>query len=125
MAAAEQPVLIRAVVSRGGRPDLAGPALARVKAPTLLIVGGDDYPVIEMNRSAYEQLGAEKRLDIVPGATHLFEVTGNSGAGCGSGAGMVQAVSGELMRHRGICASAALLTFATMFTCGSTTSAIS
>jgi dienelactone hydrolase len=76
VAAAEQPDAIRAVVSRGGRPDLAGPALAEVKAPTLLIVGGNDHPVIEMNRSAYEQLRGEKRLDIVPGATHLFEEPG-------------------------------------------------
>jgi dienelactone hydrolase len=76
VAAAEQPDAIRAVVSRGGRPDLAGPALAEVKAPTLLIVGGNDHPVIEMNRNAYEQLRGEKRLDIVPGATHLFEEPG-------------------------------------------------
>ena len=68
--------MIRAVVSRGGRPDLAEPYLAQVTAPTLLIVGGDDEPVIEMNQSAYELLTCEKKLVIVPGATHLFEEPG-------------------------------------------------
>ena len=67
---------MRAVVSRGGRPDLAGPALERVRAPTLLIVGGNDFPVIEMNRAALKQLQCEKRLEIIPGATHLFEEPG-------------------------------------------------
>jgi dienelactone hydrolase len=76
VAAAERPDLAGAVVSRGGRPDLAGPALARVRAPTLLIVGGYDYPVIEMNREALERIRAVKRLEIVPGATHLFEEPG-------------------------------------------------
>jgi dienelactone hydrolase len=76
MAAAARPRDVGAVVSRGGRPDLAGPALARVQAPTLLIVGGDDGPVIAMNREAYEQLPCEKRLEIVPGASHLFEEPG-------------------------------------------------
>ena len=75
-AAAERPNEIGAVVSRGGRPDLALPVLGRVKAPTLLIVGGRDTAVIEMNREAFEHLQAEKRLDIVPGATHLFEEPG-------------------------------------------------
>ena len=75
VAAAERPEVF-AVVSRGGRPDLAGPALPRVKAPTLLIVGGDDVPVIEMNREAMAQMRAEVRLVIVPGATHLFEEPG-------------------------------------------------
>jgi dienelactone hydrolase len=66
-----------AVVSRGGRPDLAGPALPHVQAPTLLIVGGRDVPVIELNRQALDQLGAQnKQLVIVPGATHLFEEPG-------------------------------------------------
>jgi pimeloyl-ACP methyl ester carboxylesterase len=64
------------VVSRGGRPDLAGPALARVRAPTLLIVGGDDEAVIELNRAALAQLTAPARLEVVPGATHLFEEPG-------------------------------------------------
>ncbi len=72
-AAARDPSSIRAVVSRGGRPDIAEPYLASVKAPTLLIVGGDDQPVIEMNQAAYELLTCEKKLVIIPGATHLFE----------------------------------------------------
>ena len=76
VAAAERPDLAGAVVSRGGRPDLAGPALARVHAPTLLIVGGYDYPVIEMNQEALAQIPAVKKLEIVPGATHLFEEPG-------------------------------------------------
>jgi len=76
VAAAERPQIVRAIVSRGGRPDLAGPAFARVEAPTLLIVGGDDMPVIELNRAALAQLRCEKRLVIVPGATHLFEEPG-------------------------------------------------
>jgi putative phosphoribosyl transferase len=67
---------VRAVVSRGGRPDLAGSALPRVTAPTLLIVGGDDGPVIELNNQALEKLRCEKKLEIVPGATHLFEEPG-------------------------------------------------
>jgi putative phosphoribosyl transferase len=76
VAAAERPELIRAVVSRGGRPDLAGAALARVRAPTLLIVGGDDAEVLALNRAALAQLHCEKRLETVPGATHLFEEPG-------------------------------------------------
>jgi len=77
VAAAERPQRITAVVSRGGRPDLAGDALARVQAPTLLIVGGNDEPVIQMNRDALGHLGTQvKRLEIVPGATHLFEEPG-------------------------------------------------
>lgn len=76
MAAVDRPNEVRAVVSRGGRPDLAGPVLPRVKAPTLLIVGGEDHPVIALNRQAFGQLKGEKRLWIVPGATHLFEEPG-------------------------------------------------
>lgn len=77
IAAAERPDVVHAVVSRGGRPDLAGRALGRVQAPTLLIVGGYDEPVIEMNQSALIQLAARvKRLEIVPRATHLFEEPG-------------------------------------------------
>lgn len=76
VAAAERPDAIRAVVSRGGRPDLAGAALPRVRAPTLLIVGGNDIPVVEMNRDAQAQMRAPNRLEIVPGATHLFEERG-------------------------------------------------
>ncbi|MDH4236246.1 MAG: alpha/beta hydrolase [Nitrospira sp.] len=75
-AAAREPANINAVVSRGGRPDLAEPYLDRVTAPTLLIVGGYDEPVIEMNQAAYELLTCEKQLIIVPGATHLFEEPG-------------------------------------------------
>jgi len=75
-AAARDPSSIRAVVSRGGRPDLAEAYLPSVTAPTLLIVGGDDEPVIEMNRAAYRLLSCPKRLVIVPGATHLFEEPG-------------------------------------------------
>ncbi|MBN2306439.1 dienelactone hydrolase family protein [Candidatus Peregrinibacteria bacterium] len=67
---------IGAVVSRGGRPDLAMEKLSAVKAPTLLIVGGNDGPVIEMNEAAMEKLKYEKKLEIVPGATHLFEEPG-------------------------------------------------
>lgn len=76
VAAAQLGDAVRAVVSRGGRPDLAGDALASVQAATLLIVGGDDTPVIAMNRDALAQLRCEKRLEIVPGATHLFEEPG-------------------------------------------------
>jgi putative phosphoribosyl transferase len=76
VAAAEWPQAIRAVVSRGGRPDLAGAALPHVHAPTLLIVGGYDEPVIALNERAYEQLQCKKGLEIVPGATHLFEEPG-------------------------------------------------
>jgi putative phosphoribosyl transferase len=77
MAAAELPDLVSAVVSRGGRPDLAEDALESVQAPTLLIVGGDDEPVISMNREALAKLKCpDKKLVIVPGATHLFEEPG-------------------------------------------------
>ncbi len=77
MAATELPEIVSAVVSRGGRPDLAGSALGLVRAPTLLIVGGNDELVIEMNREALAQLGCQnKKLVIIPGATHLFEEPG-------------------------------------------------
>ncbi len=76
VAAAERPETVSAIVSRGGRPDLAGSALSRVKAPTLLIVGGNDIPVIGMNQEALAQLRTEKQLEIIPGATHLFEEPG-------------------------------------------------
>lgn len=76
IAAARDGNEIGAVVSRGGRPDLAGSFLKKVKAPTLLIVGGDDYGVIELNEKAFFELTCEKRLDIIPGATHLFEEPG-------------------------------------------------
>jgi dienelactone hydrolase len=76
VAATRCPETVSAIVSRGGRPDLAGPVLSQVKAPTLLIVGGYDFPVIAMNEDALAQLRGEKRLDIVPNATHLFEESG-------------------------------------------------
>ena len=77
VAAAERPEAVGAVVSRGGRPDLAGEiALARVRAPTLLIVGGADTPVIALNRQAMAQMSAPVSLEIIPGATHLFEEPG-------------------------------------------------
>jgi len=76
VAAAQRPNAVRAVVSRGGRPDLAGSALSRVRVPTLLIVGGEDRPVIAMNRDALDRLQSKKRLEIIPGATHLFEEPG-------------------------------------------------
>jgi putative phosphoribosyl transferase len=74
--AARRPDIAGAVVSRGGRPDLAGEALSGVQAPTLLIVGGRDTVVIELNRQASELMRAEHQLAIVPGATHLFEEPG-------------------------------------------------
>jgi dienelactone hydrolase len=76
LAAAEKPELFGAIVSRGGRPDLAGSALARVTAPTLLIVGGRDDAVVELNRAAMRTIAAPVHLEIVPGATHLFEEPG-------------------------------------------------
>jgi putative phosphoribosyl transferase len=76
VAAARNPRAIAAVVSRGGRPDLAQTYLDRVEAPTLLIVGGHDEPVIEMNRRALDLLQCEKQLEIIPGATHLFPERG-------------------------------------------------
>lgn len=76
MAAAARPEIARAVISRGGRPDLADEALPNVQAPTLLIVGGDDEPVIDMNRKAMHRMRAPVKLEIVPGATHLFEERG-------------------------------------------------
>jgi putative phosphoribosyl transferase len=76
VAAAERPEAVRAVVSRGGRPDLAGEALGRVRAPTLLLVGGWDEPVIDLNRRAMERMTAPVSLVIVPEATHLFEEPG-------------------------------------------------
>jgi dienelactone hydrolase len=76
IAAAYRPADIGAVVSRGGRPDLAGHFLAQVRAPVLLIVGGDDIPVIDMNQQALMRLRGEASLEIIPGATHLFEEPG-------------------------------------------------
>src|SRR5687768_2759257 len=76
IAAAERPSRSKAVVSRGGRPDLAGDALPRVQAPTLLIVGGEDDQVIPLNEGAMRQMRAPAEIEIVPGATHLFEEPG-------------------------------------------------
>jgi len=76
VSAAERATVIGAIVSRGGRPDLAGQALLKVKAPTLLIVGGSDFQVIEMNRLALAKLQTDKQLITIPGATHLFEEQG-------------------------------------------------
>ena len=76
VAAARRPEAAGAIVSRGGRPDLAGDALSHVRAPTLLIVGRNDASVIDMNREAMEQMRAQKKLELVPGATHLFEEPG-------------------------------------------------
>jgi putative phosphoribosyl transferase len=76
VAAARAPEQIDAIVSRGGRPDMAGPVLGEVRAPTLLIVGGRDVGVLELNEQALAQLRCEKSLEIVPGATHLFEEPG-------------------------------------------------
>jgi putative phosphoribosyl transferase len=77
VAAAMRPALVHAVVSRGGRPDLAGEVVLReVRAPTLLIVGGDDVQVLDLNRGAYRALTCFKELFVVPGATHLFEEPG-------------------------------------------------
>lgn len=76
MAAAEQPQNVFAVVSRGGRPDLAGSELNRVNAPTLLIVGGDDEIVVDLNQQAYGHLRCPKKLEVIPGASHLFEEPG-------------------------------------------------
>jgi dienelactone hydrolase len=76
-AAAMKPDVVKAVVSRGGRPDLAGPALKDVKAPTLLIVGGVDTQVLSLNKNALAQMSIERKLEIVPGATHLFGEPGS------------------------------------------------
>ena len=76
VAAAELPRLIYAVVSRGGRPDLAGSALERVEAPTLAIVGGNDVQVLELNRQALARMHCVKSLEVIPGASHLFEEPG-------------------------------------------------
>ena len=76
IAAAEEPPRVFAVVSRGGRPDLAGDALALVKAPTLLIVGGRDEQVVQLNGEAQARMRCETALEVIPGASHLFEETG-------------------------------------------------
>jgi putative phosphoribosyl transferase len=98
IAAAERPKLVRAVVSRGGRPDLAGPALLRVQAPTLLIVGGADEPVIDLNRWAAAKLHAEHRIEIISKATHLLEEPGALGE-------VARLASDWFQRHLGVPAS--------------------
>jgi len=92
VAAARRGDVVRAVVSRGGRPDLAGAALARVRAPTLLIVGGADSQVLDLNRAALAMITAEARLEVVPGATHLFEEPGTLD-------GVIAAASAWFRRH--------------------------
>lgn len=79
VAAATHPQLVGAIVSRGGRPDLAGEALSHIQIPTLLLVGALDTPVIELNRQALTFLKGEKRLELIAGATHLFEEPGTLG----------------------------------------------
>ncbi|VVC05310.1 Serine aminopeptidase, S33 [uncultured archaeon] len=76
VAASDHSSVVKAIVSRGGRPDLAGPVLHKVQSPTLLIVGGNDYAVMDMNQEAFDKLKTEKKMVIVPGATHLFEERG-------------------------------------------------
>lgn len=76
LAATQCPGVVQAIVSRGGRPDLSHYVLSRVRAPTLLVVGGNDIPLLSINQAAIEELQTEKRLEIVPGATHLFEEPG-------------------------------------------------
>lgn len=76
IAAADRPKTVRAIVSRGGRPDPAGPVLHRVAQPTLLIVGGEDEVVIQLNRQALQELGGPRQMVVIPGATHLFEEPG-------------------------------------------------
>jgi putative phosphoribosyl transferase len=76
VAAGPLPEEVRAIVSRGGRPDMAGPVLGEIRAPTLLIVGGHDVGVLELNEQAFAELTCEKSLEIVPGATHPFEEPG-------------------------------------------------
>ena len=92
VAAAHRPDWVRAVVSRGGRPDLAGPALGAVRAPTLLVVGGADEQVLELNHEAMAMMTCETELEVVPGATHLFEEPGTLDA-------VVAAASGWFRRH--------------------------
>ena len=82
VAAAADPGIVHAVISRGGRPDLAGDSLPRVRAPTLLIVGGDDDVVIDLNEAALRELRCPKELVVIPGATHLFEEPGTLDAVC-------------------------------------------
>jgi dienelactone hydrolase len=93
-AAAARPGSVAAVVSRGGRPDLAGACLPAVQAPTLLVVGGADREVLALNRQALRELRCEKRLEVVPGATHLFEEPGTLG-------GVAQLAAAWFKKHLG------------------------
>lgn len=95
IAAARRPASVGAVVSRGGRPDLAGHHLRAVRAPTLLIVGGRDDVVIDLNRRAYDELRGERRIEIVPGATHLFEGARRPGGGHPTGRRLVRRPPGS------------------------------
>ena len=103
VAAAERADVVSAIVSRGGRPDLAGPALARVRAPTLLIVGGNDFQVIELNRVAFAQLRCEKQLVIVPWCDTSVRRARRAGQGGAAGARVVRTPSAARRgtRHRG------------------------
>lgn len=92
IAAAQHPRQVEAIVSRGGRPDLAGPVLRHVQAPTLLIVGGDDHEIIYLNQHAFDAMQCEKELLIIPGATHLFGEPGKLDE-------VARAASGWLVRH--------------------------
>ena len=100
IAAAQRPDAVKAVVSRGGRPDLAATFLPRVKTPTLLIVGGKDFQVIRMNQEAMQLLRCEKKLEIIPGATHLFEEPGKLDE-------VARLAADWFARHLGIAASRA------------------
>ena len=99
-AAAERPGRVAAVVSRGGRPDLAGDALPRVAAPTLLIVGGRDLTVLDLNRQAQAQMKAVVQLEVIPGATHLFEEPGTLDAAADLAADWFRTHLGEAGRGR-------------------------
>lgn len=102
IAAAARPAQVSSVVSRGGRPDLAGQALPAVRAPTLLIVGGLDLPVIELNRRAQMQMRAPTRVEIVPGATHLFEEPGTLEQVASKAAAFFRAHLESRAEHRGV-----------------------
>lgn len=102
IAAAARPAQVSSVVSRGGRPDLAGQALPAVRAPTLLIVGGLDLPVIVLNRRAQMQMRAPTRVEIVPGATHLFEEPGTLEQVASKAAAFFRAHLESRAEHRGV-----------------------
>ena len=99
VAAADKPEAIGAVVSRGGRPDLAGDVLTRVLAPTLLIVGGADTAVLHLNQRAFDRLSSPKALEVVAGATHLFEEPGTLGRVAELAAGWFTRFLGSTLEH--------------------------